>query len=103
MLMLKLMLMLMLLGKLTTKVGDMINALEAVWRYVVITDIPAKTNSTRFRNWPWGENWILCDQLAMVAAITDDKAVVSDFVFEQQKNTTQMATIGEKHAVVCNY
>ena len=31
----------------------------------------------RFRNWPWGDNWILCDQLAMVAAITDDKAVVS--------------------------
>ena len=77
----------------------MVNALEAVWRYVVITDIPAKTNSIRFRNWPWGENWILCDQLAMVAAITDDKAVVSDFVFEQQINTTQMATIREKQAM----
>ena len=100
--MLKLKLILMLLGKLTTQVGDMVNALEAVWRYVVITDIPSKTNSTRFRNWPWGENWILCDQLAMVAAITDDKAVVSDFVFEQQKNTTQMATIREKQAMVCN-
>ena len=37
-LMLKLKLILMLLGKLTTQVGDMVNALEAVWRYVVITD-----------------------------------------------------------------
>ena len=63
------------------------------------TDFLSKTNSTRFRNWPWGENWILCDQLAMVAAITDDKAVVSDFVFEQQINTTQMATIREKQAM----
>jgi len=48
------------LGKLTTKAANLVNALEGVW----------------FRNWPWGDNWILCDQLAMVAAITDDKAVV---------------------------
>jgi len=48
------------LGKMTTKAANLVNALEEVW----------------FRNWPWGENWILCDQLAMVAAITDDKAVV---------------------------
>jgi len=41
------------LGRLTTPAAKLINTLEEVW----------------FRNWPWGNNWILCDQLAMVAAL----------------------------------
>jgi len=49
------------LGKLTTPAAKLINALEEVW----------------FRNWPWGNNWILCDQLAMVAALNMKSVVKS--------------------------
>ena len=30
-----------------------------------------------FRNWPWGDNWILCDQLAMVAALNSKSVLKS--------------------------
>ena len=30
-----------------------------------------------FRNWCWGDNWILCDQLAMIAALNSDSVVAS--------------------------
>jgi len=49
------------LGKLTTPAAKLINACEEVW----------------FRNWPWGDNWILCDQLAMVAALNIKSVVKS--------------------------
>lgn len=42
-----------ILGALDTPAAKLINKLEQVW----------------FDNWPWGDNWILCDQLAMVAAL----------------------------------
>ena len=41
------------LGKLKTSAAALINKLEEVW----------------FRNYLWGDNWILCDQLAMMAAL----------------------------------
>jgi len=42
------------LGKIDTPQAKMINRLEQVW----------------FEgDWPWGENWILCDQLAMLACL----------------------------------
>jgi len=41
------------LGNLTTPAANLINKLEQVW----------------FDDWPWGDNWILCDQLAMTAAL----------------------------------
>ena len=41
------------LGKLKTTAAALINKLEEVW----------------FRNYLWGDNWILCDQLAMMAAL----------------------------------
>jgi len=46
------------LGKLTSPAANLINKLEQVW----------------FDNWPWGENWILCDQLAVAPAI--DKQMI---------------------------
>lgn len=49
------------LGSLTTKAASLINSLEEVW----------------FANWPWGDNWILCDQLAMVAALEEGAVVRS--------------------------
>ena len=30
-----------------------------------------------FRNWPWGDNWIPCDQLAMVAALNSKSVLKS--------------------------
>ena len=42
-----------ILGKLETSAAALINKLEEVW----------------FRNYLWGDNWILCDQLAMMAAL----------------------------------
>jgi len=49
------------LGKIETPAAKLINACEEVW----------------FRNWGWGNNWILCDQLAMVAALNSKSVVVS--------------------------
>lgn len=49
------------LGKLDTPAAKLINACEEVW----------------FRNWPWGDNWILCDQLAMVAALSSKSVLKS--------------------------
>ena len=45
-----------ILGKLETSAAALINKLEEVW----------------FRNYLWGDNWILCDQLAMMAALYPD-------------------------------
>ena len=42
-----------ILGKLETSAAALINKVEEVW----------------FRNYLWADNWILCDQLAMVAAL----------------------------------
>jgi len=41
------------LGSLSTPAAELINKLEQVW----------------FNDWIWGDHWILCDQLAMVAAL----------------------------------
>ncbi|XP_023319734.1 probable uridine nucleosidase 2 [Eurytemora carolleeae] len=41
------------LGSMKKPAADLINKLEEIW----------------FNDWPFGENWILCDQLAMVAAL----------------------------------
>jgi len=49
------------LGKLDTPAAKLINACEEAW----------------FRDWCWGDNWILCDQLAMVAALNGDSVVTS--------------------------
>jgi len=44
------------LGSLQTPAAVLINKLEQVW----------------FNNWPWGDNWVLCDELAMMAALCRD-------------------------------
>jgi len=49
------------LGAIHTKAATLINTIESVW----------------FARWPWGENWILCDQLAMVAAIQKESVIHS--------------------------
>jgi len=49
------------LGAIHTKAATLINTLESVW----------------FSHWPWGDNWILCDQLAMVAAIEKEAVIQS--------------------------
>ena len=40
-------------------------------------DILVCPESPWFANWIWGENWILCDQLAMVAALYRESVVAS--------------------------
>jgi len=49
------------LGKLDTPAAKLVNDCEEAW----------------FRNWCWGDNWILCDQLAMIAALNSDSVVAS--------------------------
>lgn len=44
------------LGKMETPAAKLVQQLEQVW----------------FDSWPWGDNWILCDQLAMTAALCRD-------------------------------
>ena len=68
------------LGKIDTPQARMINRLEQVTISFILSLSLFLVKVWFDGDWPWGENWILCDQLAMVACLHPESVMRSSSV-----------------------